>query len=431
MSAGCSIRRWPRCGRTGSGWRPPAAGCRPPVREPPSALPLSPRADAPVPDRTDKQSAQNPTRLFSASFLKSLKLPDNVMSSSAEPTPDQTATARLTAWALDELPAPERPSFEAGLAQNPELRAEAEATRDFCQILESRLRPDENHALRLSPEIRQALEDRAQAARKSPVRRLSFWMPTLAAAACIAVMSGVVIHSHQKKTARLNGSQDVAVQEDVRTLLRRGFGYYDLGQFSKAEEEFKQALSMDPGNTVAENALQRSKQEVSNYLRAARDHTRLKMLNDVDRLWETSVPGTSRVPSQPSTSEGMAIEALADADADGYNNQQEFRSASDTGYGPSYSGLPENKFLSPVERPLSTFSIDVDTASYAIVRRHLNDGALPLPAAVRLEELINYFPMDDAPPPSADGRPFAVHAETASAPWAAGHRLVRVALKGK
>jgi secreted protein with Ig-like and vWFA domain len=95
----------------------------------------------------------------------------------------------------------------------------------------------------------------------------------------------------------------------------------------------------------------------------------------------------------------------------------------------SYKATPENPFLKVPEAPLSTFSIDVDTASYSNVRRFLNMNQAPPPAAVRLEELVNYFPYDYAPP--VDGKPFAVHVELTSAPWDETHRLARIALKGK
>ena len=95
----------------------------------------------------------------------------------------------------------------------------------------------------------------------------------------------------------------------------------------------------------------------------------------------------------------------------------------------SYKPLPENPFFPVLKAPLSTFSIDVDTASYSNVRRFLNMGQCPPPEAVRLEELVNYFPYDYAQP--VDGKPFAVHVEMTSAPWNANHRVARIALKGK
>ena len=95
----------------------------------------------------------------------------------------------------------------------------------------------------------------------------------------------------------------------------------------------------------------------------------------------------------------------------------------------SYEKQPENRFLQVKQNPLSTFSIDVDTASYSNVRRFLRMGQLPPAEAVRLEELINYFTYDDLPP---DGEvPFSVNVEVAGCPWNSAHRLARIGLKGK
>ncbi|MBX3177559.1 MAG: VWA domain-containing protein [Candidatus Hydrogenedentes bacterium] len=85
-------------------------------------------------------------------------------------------------------------------------------------------------------------------------------------------------------------------------------------------------------------------------------------------------------------------------------------------------------FLAVRDEPLSTFSIDVDTAAYSNVRRFLNQGHLPPPDAVRIEEMINYFAY--AYPQPVDGRPFAVNVMGAPAPWAPQHRLVRIGIKG-
>lgn len=93
----------------------------------------------------------------------------------------------------------------------------------------------------------------------------------------------------------------------------------------------------------------------------------------------------------------------------------------------AYSKIDEHGFRLVADDPLSTFSIDVDTASYANVRRFLNDGTLPPADAVRIEELLNYFRFDYAAP-SGD-RPFAVTTEVGPAPWAPAHRLVLVGLR--
>ncbi len=95
----------------------------------------------------------------------------------------------------------------------------------------------------------------------------------------------------------------------------------------------------------------------------------------------------------------------------------------------TYDHIVENAFLDVRDHPLSTFSIDVDTASYSNVRRFLKSGQLPPAGAVRIEEMVNYFTYDYEPP--RDGRPFAVHVNITGCPWAPTHRLVRIALKGK
>ena len=93
-----------------------------------------------------------------------------------------------------------------------------------------------------------------------------------------------------------------------------------------------------------------------------------------------------------------------------------------------YSHVEENPFLSTARSPLSTFSIDVDTASYSNTRRFLAAGQLPPKDAVRVEELINYFSYDYPQP--AGPEPFSVTTETAACPWDDAHRLVLVGLQG-
>jgi Ca-activated chloride channel family protein len=94
-----------------------------------------------------------------------------------------------------------------------------------------------------------------------------------------------------------------------------------------------------------------------------------------------------------------------------------------------YDHVVDNPFLRVRDEPLSTFSVDVDTASYANVRRFLDHGTLPPRDAVRIEEMVNYFPYDD-PPPTGDA-PIAVHVEAAACPWSPGHRLARIGLTGR
>jgi Ca-activated chloride channel family protein len=95
----------------------------------------------------------------------------------------------------------------------------------------------------------------------------------------------------------------------------------------------------------------------------------------------------------------------------------------------SYADIVENTFLDARKNPLSTFSIDVDRASYSNVRRYIESGARPPVDAVRIEEMVNYFSYDYPQPQGED--PFSVYTEMADAPWNQNHKLVHIGIQGK
>lgn len=111
-----------------------------------------------------------------------------------------------------------------------------------------------------------------------------------------------------------------------------------------------------------------------------------------------------------------------------YNNQY-YKYREENMNTEDYDAIIENRFLAVKENPLSTFSIDVDAASYSNVRRYLSNGQLPPTGAVRTEELINYFHYE-YPQPQGNA-PFALHTEISEAPWNKAHRLVLLSLQGK
>ena len=97
--------------------------------------------------------------------------------------------------------------------------------------------------------------------------------------------------------------------------------------------------------------------------------------------------------------------------------------------GERYAKVQENRMVDAAEDNRSTFSLDVDTASYTIMRRDLRNGTLPQPDSVRIEEFINFFDYNDAPPSSADDAPFATHLEAAPSPFGDGRYLLRVGVQ--
>jgi Ca-activated chloride channel family protein len=95
----------------------------------------------------------------------------------------------------------------------------------------------------------------------------------------------------------------------------------------------------------------------------------------------------------------------------------------------NYDRIYENEFLNVTDNPLSTFSIDVDAASYSNIRRFINQGRMPPADAVRIEEMINYFTYEY---PQPDGNvPFSMSNEVSECPWNDAHKLVHIGLQGK
>ncbi len=131
--------------------------------------------------------------------------------------------------------------------------------------------------------------------------------------------------------------------------------------------------------------------------------------------------------TKPRTANHPEREVIGDSEASRQLREEGRRKRNS---GEDYQRLVENLFQKVDRDPRSTFSIDVDTASYANIRRFLDQNQLPPPDAVRIEEMINYFPYADAPP--TDGpHPFAVHVETSGCPWNPSHRLARIGIAAK
>src|SRR5687768_16337929 len=132
------------------------------------------------------------------------------------------------------------------------------------------------------------------------------------------------------------------------------------------------------------------------------------------------VPGAAPPPAGLPASAGGVLGGIGVGAA--YRSSADFNTE-------TYDNIDEGGIRRVVDHPLSTFSIDVDTASYANVRRFLTDGSLPPAGAVRIEELINYFRFD-YPQPDGDD-PFSVTTELAVSPWNKKHRLALIGIRGR
>lgn len=129
----------------------------------------------------------------------------------------------------------------------------------------------------------------------------------------------------------------------------------------------------------------------------------------------------------PTPAYANAANAASNTSASAYPLSDE--SSDNSAKGERYAEINENPFLETKQAPLSTFSIDVDTASYSNVRRFINEGNMPPKDAVRIEELINYFEYDYPQP--VGSVPFSVTNEVAVCPWNTKNKIVSIGLQGK
>ncbi|RFP63536.1 DUF3520 domain-containing protein [Hymenobacter lapidiphilus] len=128
---------------------------------------------------------------------------------------------------------------------------------------------------------------------------------------------------------------------------------------------------------------------------------------------------------------GSAAKVQSAADQAAYSSPFYPAPRPEPGAGETYASVAENGFRSAQKEPLSTFSIDVDAAGYSNVRRFLQQGQLPPPEAVRVEEMLNYFQYDYPQPAATAAEPFRVITEQAQCPWNPQHQLVQVALQAR
>ena len=299
---------------------------------------------------------------------------------------------KLTAYALDELSGAEKTEMERAVAASPEaqefvqevrllsgnLRAEYEAEREAQPIPHTNIIP--------LPQVDEPW---------SISRRLAL----AATIALCATLGAVVIGTVQR--GRLSSRQDLA-RSSSQSPISLPSPAADRPVEGVEQAPVEDALAMlteepAPPPPPAAMAVGKTAAAPATNLFAARQ----------------------RAASQPSTSAPaeMKLENFRRGGA-----KEDFNTA-------RYDKIEENPFLDAAGNPLSTFSIDVDTASYSNIRRFIEGGSLPPKDAVRVEEMLNYFAYD-YPQPN-DGTPFSVNLDAASCPWQPAHRLVRIGLKGR
>ena len=288
---------------------------------------------------------------------------------------------KLTAFALDEIEEPEKSTIARAVAESPEAQRVVEETRELSRALKNEF-----------------AAEMANERPRPPSRSLSdihddpwFWsigrpLAIAAVIAIFAIVSGVTVVSLKHRSAE----QVVVTGSNIPSAEEVG----QKPAEAEVQPEFHEEIAATPAAPAAA---------------------------------KTGVAGG--VPAQSLTKSASLAYSLPAAEFDRSDRYGAIRQPNGEFNTAAYDHILENPFLDAKTNPLSTFSIDVDTASYSNIRRFISEGSLPPKDAVRVEEMINYFTYDYAQP--TDQKPFAVHVDLASCPWETSHRLVRIGLKGK
>lgn len=141
-----------------------------------------------------------------------------------------------------------------------------------------------------------------------------------------------------------------------------------------------------------------------------------------------SIDNVETPRSMHKSAEQMMVEEVSGDASYSYITDQE-PVAAEKNNTEEYDKIQENAFKGVAQTPVSTFSIDVDNASYSNIRRYLDMDRMPPAGAVRIEEMVNYFDYDYPQPQSKD--PFSINTEVSTAPWNADHHLIHIGLQGK
>ena len=197
----------------------------------------------------------------------------------------------------------------------------------------------------------------------------------------------------------VNGEYSISVTDEKAILIFNYIGFLTQEVKVKKDKKLDVKLSEDTEKLEEVVIIEKNKKD------RKRVGSSLSKMNSADAIQGRAAGITST----------MAYEMEAD-DYGNFNTEE-------------YDLINENIFQTPKAKPLSTFSIDVDAASYSNLRRMLNNGQTPPKDAVRIEEMINYFDYEYKDPTGE--HPFAIAMEMSDAPWNPNHRLVHIGLQGK
>jgi len=309
----------------------------------------------------------------------------------------------LTAFALGELSGAEQAAMEEAVASSPEAQAFVAETQQLAGLLQADYAADRHPPPERSPNM----------VRMEEQRRLwssTQWGSLAAALAIFAVVGALAISTIRREGGTIAqrgpglGQERASLPEKNSTMIVEATS--DGTIETKPATTLGQQLAMNPPAAPSSDPLGGREKLASAGEYGAKPRS----------FAEAGEIKGIALPPRPSATGPLPESEL----------QSRHRRDFDTA---TYDHVSENPFLQAATNPLSTFSIDVDTASYSNVRRFINSGSLPPKDAVRVEEMINYFSYDYREPEG--DKPFSIDLDATACPWDASHRLLRIGLKGR
>ena len=379
----------------------------------------------------------------------------------------ETSDTRVTAYVFGELPPDESAAFEADLKNSEALQAEVQATREAIEVVRESLSAEDVGLDKASRQKVQAMIDAPKVDLSKPSSKRKLWISMAVAASLLLMVGWVLLPSVQ--VAREAAVRTAAIEIDRENMQQirssaehhpNEYADYPVALSDSPNEESLHEFSLesveDESKLVDELSTAKPKPMEPSTVAIA------EITEELVRLPEPSAPGASLLkgdrdklrkkrggnvklpaaapisdqPRKSRLNKGL-ITKLGGVQAAEVQLDSGIISSGSHGLGPGRAGdrhdpIEDNPFRKVSADPLSTFSIDVDTASYAKVRMYLmQQNRFPRPDAVRIEELINYFDYDYQAPAAGDEHPFSAAMEVAECPWNPNHRLARIGIQGR
>ncbi len=323
---------------------------------------------------------------------------------------------KWTAYVLGELGDAERVELEREIASSREAMEFIEELRLATAMLKSELSP--SSAPLLKPEQRNAIRAASIANTRSVrVMRGAVWATSIAAALLIVATVSIpsLLRSRQSGVPQVATLPESSISEQYSSPPpSRSAQSLAPRREDAAAQEAQVSPSALPVESNAANTEKKESTGVA-YTKVAPASP-----GPPSPVYSGVLGGVLRDSAQTVGRAAAAAQEMRPVldrrDPQGFNTE-------------AYDRIMDNPFIRVSQNPLSTLSIDVDTASYANVRRFLNQNQMPPKDAVRIEELVNYFSYS-YPEPRME-HPIAAHMEVTSVPWNPRHRLVKIGIKGR